>query len=778
MKKLHRSSFQLSFKNTFLLGLVVLFSLNACRPTRHLNENESLLVAVNIETKGKAKLNDDLKSISKQQPNRKLLGVFRIYLGIHNLFYNKEESKIKDKLGEPPVIYDSTLNNSSTDLMHRFLNNEGFYENSVSVQVDTIKRWFSKKPSQKVALTYNVKKGKQYLLANIQYNIKDEAISKIVRASEDKSGLKVYDPFNLDRLKEERLRIERLLKNNGYYEFSREYILFEADTSQKTQSASVTVKIKNPTFNYFNTDSLIEGSHQTFKINNVYVQMELPNGTLITGDTTYSDNMNFIGLVGKYKESAISRITYLRPGQLFSLKDQEETYRNLSALRVFSYVNIQYSPDYYSNGNVLNATVTLRPRKEKSFSIETEGTNNGGNLGTNATINFQNSNTFKGAEILTVSLNGGLEAQTIFTKKEQRQLWNGALPFNTLEFGPRVSLEVPRFLLPFVSDKVSPRGNPRTSFNASYNLQDRPDYRRNVTKTYISYTWNESPTKTHILQPLDLSYIKLDPSNQFLEVLNNIQNPFLRNSYTDNLIMASKYSFILNTQNSNNLKNHIYFRGNIETAGNLLAAVSDSWNPNVNEADGSRNIAGIRYAQYVRADVDLRYYQKFNWNKVVYRFASGLGLPYGNSVAMPFEKSFYAGGANGLRAWRVRELGPGNLPDSIERNVDQIGNMSLEGNVEWRIPVTSILEGAFFVDAGNIWNYQQKDTRDETEFEFGKLWDGTAIGFGVGLRLNFSFFILRFDGATKLKDPSKNNPNQLSPQWSDTNLNLGIGYPF
>lgn len=332
--------------------------------------------------------------------------------------------------------------------------------------------------------------------------------------------------------------------------------------------------------------------------------------------------------------------------------------------------------------------------------------------------------------------------------------------------------------MPFLADKISPRGNPRTSFNASYNLQDRPDYRRNVTKTYISYTWNASTTTTHVVQPFDLSYIKLDPSENFSEVLNNIQNPFLRNSYTDNFILASKYSYILNTKNSNKLKNHVYFRGNIETAGNLLAAASNSWNPNVNEVDGSRNIAGIRYAQYVRADVDLRYYQKFNWNKIVYRFASGLGLPYGNSVAMPFEKSFYAGGANGLRAWRARELGPGNLPDSIERNVDQIGNMSLEGNIEWRIPVTSILEGAFFVDAGNIWNYQQKDTRDETEFEFGKLWDGTAVGFGVGLRLNFSFFILRFDGATKLKDPSSENPNLLSPKWRETNLNLGIGYPF
>jgi outer membrane protein assembly factor BamA len=777
MKIFQSSSLLLRFKNTFLLGLVVLFFFTACRPTKHLEEGELLLTNITIETKGKAKFNDDLKSISKQQPNRKLLGIFRLYLGIHNLFYNKEDSKIKDKLGESPVIYDSSLTQPSIDLMHRFLKNKGYYENEVSIEADTQKRWFSVKPLNKVKLKFKINKGKEYLIASLNQTITDPSINKIVANAKNKSALNVYDPFNLDDLQYERLRIERLMKNNGYYEFSREYILFEADTSQKTKSASITVKIKNPTFNYFNTDSLIEGNHKTFQIKNVYVSMELPGGTVVTEDTTYSDNMIFIGLAGKYKEKAISRITYLRPGQLFSLKNQEETYRNLSSLRVFSYVNIQYTPDYYSNGKGLNAIITVRPRKQKSITIETEGTNNGGNLGINGAINFQNNNTFKGAEILNISMSGGLEAQTIFTDEEQRQIGNGTLPFNTLEFGPKASLEVPRFLLPFVSNKVSPKGNPRTSFNASYNLQDRPDYRRNVTKTYVSYTWNESPTKTHVVQPFDLSYIKLDPSESFLTVLNNIQNPFLKNSYTDNFILASKYSFILNTQNSNNLKNHIYFRGNIETAGNLLAASSNTWNSNTND-DGSRNIGGIRFAQYVRADVDFRYYQKFNWNKIVYRFASGLGLPYGNSIAMPFEKSFYAGGANGIRAWRARELGPGNLADSIERNVDQIGNVSLEGNVEWRIPVTSILEGALFVDAGNIWNYQQKGTRDETEFQFDRLWDGTAIGFGIGLRLNFSFFILRFDGATKLKDPSSEKPNDFNPQWGDTNLNLGIGYPF
>ena len=194
--------------------------------------------------------------------------------------------------------------------------------------------------------------------------------------------------------------------------------------------------------------------------------------------------------------------------------------------------------------------------------------------------------------------------------------------------------------------------------------------------------------------------------------------------------------------------------------------------------DGSYNLAGIRYAQYFLSDIDVRYYQQINENQMVYRFSAGVGLPYGNSNAMPFEKSFFAGGANGIRAWRVRELGPGTISDSSVTLIDQIGNLKIESNLEFRFPITKVIEGAAFADFGNIWNVKQDDMRSETKFKLDRLWEATAVGLGAGLRLNFTIFLLRFDFATPFKDPSASNPSRIQPQWRRTNLNLGIGYPF
>ncbi|MEQ8624065.1 MAG: BamA/TamA family outer membrane protein [Vicingaceae bacterium] len=765
-----------SFSITKVIYFIVLSTLfYACGPARHIKENQRLLTKVKVKSQGDSKYDDEIKSISKQQPNRRLLGLFKIYLGIYNLYYDKEDSKIKEKLGEAPVIYDSTINPVSVDLMSRFLNNKGYYENKVSAN-----SMLSKKRAK---LIFNIEKGPRYDISKLGYEISDQRIEQLFIEDSANSKLKVGDPFKLEALKDERLRIERLLKNNGYYKFSREYVVFEVDTFKNLNTAEINLKIKNPKSSYLNTDSLVEGKHQVYSISKLYVRMDYSARTAsnIGGDTTQVDSVYFIDMESdKFNKKALSRITYIRPDDIYQLEVQEQTYRNLAALRVFSYVSIQYEPDYNSTGNDLIAYIDLDPRKKRSFTVETEGTNNGGNLGINGTITYQNNNTFKGAEILNISLSGGLEVQQILTddnESNRNQLSDGFLDFNTIEFGPEISLEVPRFLLPFGANKFSPRGNPKTLFNASYNFQQRPDYERYVTETYVAYSWNETKTKTHIIQPFDLSYIKLNPSESFQEVLNDIQNPFLRNSYTDNFILALKYSFILNTKTSNRLRNYLFFRGNIESSGNLLSLVSDAWNPNVNE-DGSHNVAGIRYAQYVRTDIDFRYYHNFNYNKLVYRFFAGVGIPYGNSIAMPFEKSFYAGGANGMRAWRARQLGPGTLPDSVLQSVDQIGNMQLEANVEFRFPITNVIEGAAFMDAGNIWNLNQDDSREETNFELDRLWEGTAIGLGLGVRLNFSFFIIRLDFAAPFKDPAALDPYELKLRVGETNLNLGIGYPF
>ena len=755
--------------------LLILFT--SCGPARHLNEDEKLLTKIKIKSSKKIEFKEELKSISKQKPNRKLLGLFKIYLGIYNLYYNKEEVKIKEKLGEPPAIYDSTLLTSSVQLMSRFLNNRSYYDNEVSAKTKLSKK--------RARIQYLIKKGDAYRINNLNYTIEDLAIEQLIEKNETDAIIKKKGLFQLEDIQKERLRIERLLRNHGYYNFTREYILIEADTSQLLKFANLNVVLKNldeanqskPQTDQ--TDSTQAVLHPIFSIKDVIVRIDYTRQNIqqYSGDTLEVDKVKFIEYeLDRFRKDVLARNIYIRPGDIYNLEAQEQTYNNLSSLGIFSFVGIQFDYDF-SDGNALVVYINLNPRKQKALTLETEGTNNGGNLGINGTVSLRNNNAFRGAENFNISLNGGLEVQQILTENNDNLVGDGFLPFNTFEFGPEISFEIPRFLLPINQKRFSPKGNPRTTINASYNFQQRPDYLRNVSKLFLAYSWNETPKKKHIIQPVDLSYIKLKPSLDFLSVLENINNPFLKNSYTDNFIVATKYSFIYNSQLQDEKDNHVFLRFNLESAGNAVSLLNESVVKDQNE-DGSYNLAGIRYAQYFLSDIDVRYYQQINENQMVYRFSAGVGLPYGNSNAMPFEKSFFAGGANGIRAWRVRELGPGTISDSSVTLIDQIGNLKIESNLEFRFPITKVIEGAAFADFGNIWNVKQDDIRSETKFKLDRLWEATAVGLGAGLRLNFTFFLLRFDFATPFKDPSASNPSRIQPQWRRTNLNLGIGYPF
>jgi len=746
---------------------------NSCGPARHLEEDQHLLKKVKINYQKNQKFKDELYSLSQQKPNRKLLGLFKVYLGIYNLYYKKEESRLREKVGEPPVIFDSTLHLESAKRMETYLENRGYYDN----QVD-----FEARLSKKNAIAkYQVDKGDRYLIESLKYKIPNPRINKIYQSDSSKRELRVGKAFDLQLMKAERVRIERMMKSAGYYEFSREFVVFQADTSQKKKHANLNLNIKNKQEEVGPSDSLVESTHQIFYISKVIVRMDFDERGIGNQflDTTQLDGLIFTESgEPQFRYDVLARSIFIRPEQAYDIRRQEDSYRNLTSLGIFSYVSIKYEQDYEKSGPYLVVYIDLNPRKQKAYTLLTEGTNNGGNLGMNANITFLNRNTFGGAELLNVTVRGGIEAQQLLTTDQDERLVNNALPFNTLEFGPEISLRIPRFLLPVKMDKFSVKGSPSTTFGASYNFQRRPDFSRTVTKTYISYSWNESASKTHIVTPFDLSFISLDPSPEFERLLADVNDPFLRNSYTDNLILAFRYSYILNTQLDDKIGlNDYFFRLNIEPAGNVLNLLTDSENLKTNE-EGNDLIAGIPYAQYVRSDFDFRYYRKSTYNSTVYRFAAGLGIPYGNSKALPFEKSFFAGGSNSNRAWLARDLGPGTLNDSIQGTVDQIGNLSLEANVEFRFPITEIFEGAAFVDMGNIWNYLQEDSREETQFELNTAWDGTAVGLGAGLRLNFTFFILRFDFAAPLKDPGKDKPNLLKLYWEETNLNFGIGYPF
>jgi outer membrane translocation and assembly module TamA len=756
---------------TFINLTIVLaasIALSACDSTRHLADDEFLVTKVNLKVANEDLDKESLYNVVKQKPNRKLLGIFPLYLSVYNLFEKKPESKIRNTVGEAPVVYDSSLTKRSVEQLTLYLNNRGFYDAKVSY-----KEHFQR--NQKIRVNYTIDEKKAYLINEVNYAVTDKNIYDRIIADSNQSYLNKGINFDIDVLQNERNRLTRLLKNQGYYYFVKEYIYYEADTTDR--QVDLTIGIKNVERTNYNEEVFFE-PHQRYQINEVFVRLNYDNQLTyqLASDTIKIDDLHFID-EGEfnYKPKAIARAIFLKKGDLFQIKNQELTYQNLSALRAFNFISIQFEKDF-TNPNTINCFIRLSPRKPKSFTVEGEGTNSGGNLGVSGNLAFQNNNTFKGAETFSIRLKGGLEAQQVINSADNNNI-SSNLPFNTLEFGPEANLDVPRFLLPLSADRFSTRISPKTTINASFNFQKRPDYTRRISKIFLAYSWNETPQKTHIIQPIDISVIHLDPTPEFEEALAAVNNPFIQNSYRDHFIASSRYSFIYNGQEGSKQRNYFYFRGNAEFSGNLLNAISSLSNSSQNN-DGAYELFNIRYAQYLKTDVDFRWYRNYKFSSMVYRFSGGIGLPYGNINAMPFEKSFFAGGANGIRAWGARQLGPGSLPNDQENLVDQIGNIGLEGNVEYRFDITKIIEGAAFIDAGNIWEYNQGDDRPSTQFKVNKLWDDLAIGVGAGIRLDFTFFILRFDAATPLKDPGSPKEAQYDVRIDETNFNIGIGYPF
>ena len=373
--------------------------------------------------------------------------------------------------------------------------------------------------------------------------------------------------------------------------------------------------------------------------------------------------------------------------------------------------------------NKLNTNIYLTPSYLKSFSIETICSNNGGNLGVEGNLIYQNKNIFRGGEHLTVKLNGGLEIQQLINEQQEEIKFLG-LPFNTMEFGPEINLEFPRFLLPVNLEKFSQRANPKTNLNALFNFQKRPEYLRELIQVSFGYFWNETRFKKHFINPVNISVIYLNPTASFQERIDNEDNPFILNSYKDHFINSTSYRFIYNNQRINKITDFSYFKFDAEFAGNIQSAINKMLKkPYDSPETESYTIFNIRYSQYIKTDFDYRHYYQRKTASFVQRLNVGVGKPYGNLDVLPFEKSYYGGGANSIRAWQARSLGPGTLPDSIISNsLYQIGELKIEGNLEYRFDITKLFEGAAFVDAGNIWILKPDEGRPNAEFKMNKLW--------------------------------------------------------
>jgi outer membrane protein insertion porin family len=503
------------------------------------------------------------------------------------------------------------------------------------------------------------------------------------------------------------------------------------------------------------------------------------------GDTLRIDGCNYIDLDKKFDPDVIVRSIFFRKGAAYSRNKHDLTLNRLMNLGVFKFVNIRFVNADSAGIPRLEPHIYLTPLSLKNLRFELEGVSQSNNLaGPVLNSSYRNRNLFGGAELFTLSFEAGLEIP----------VGGGQSGGNSYEIGTRGELELPKFVTPFRLDNVSSLFVPKTHIVLGFNLLNRLLYYQLFSvDASFGYNWKESISKEHNFNPLSITFAHLTNTTQkFNDLLS--ANPLLQKSFEEQFIIGQNYSFTYNDQLEKDHMNHVYFKGSIDLSGNLLQLVQSLFIKHQATPNTPYNIFGTTYSEYYKFDIDWRYYYNTidQRSSIASRLIAGIGVPYGNSATLPYVKQFYIGGTNSVRAFSVWGLGPGSYrtPDSIAAKsfLEQAGDIKLEANTEYRFPIISIIKGALFVDAGNIWLLNEDPNRPGSKFSGKTFLDEIAVGTGFGVRLDLSFFILRFDLAFPLRIPYLpqgerwviNKINFGDPSWRKNNLafNIAIGYPY
>ena len=825
--------------------------------TKRLVNGEVLLKKVIIKCDNPAISKDDLYSYVKQKPNRKLLGLntihllkrgsigkkglltdgsgYPLYLIINNFANPKRELKRKIRrderfakkmlqyngnskgkkqnkepkkhktlgeflmnIGEAPSLIDSNKTNRSVNQILSYLNNKGYFGSTVDDTV--IYPQLQKNRRQKAIQCYIIHPSQPYTLRSIAWDIKDEgiAIAIVSDTATEYCQIKRNMNYDFDSFEAERDRITKLLKNKGYYKFSKDYIRFSIDSTIGSHQADVQITINKQELK-LNDSSFANVNHQQFTIRNIYIkslfdlQQLREDKDISNYDTTLYRNLLFlrnkdsiygtnIEKILKFKPYILEQRISFRKDIIFRQLDYETTYRQLTNLRVFRQVVID---PIEVGDNKLDMYIKLFPFSKQSYTAQFEGTtNSGSNLGIGGSVSYENNNLYGGAEILRLGIKGGTEVQQTINASSNSE----NLGFNTIQIGADASLNIPREFFPFsllVNKKKLPEKmttqDRRTVFLSSFNYQSRSDYDRTLANVSYGYTFKYLKNGKISFFPIELNIVKVKPKAGLLELLQN-PDPLLQYRFTDHLIQNLRITYILNKQKNNN-GDILFLKIDGESSGLLLREFFELSKINP-DANGSYEISKIPFSHYIRLFADGRFNKAIGaYQRLVGRSALGIGLPLSNYPTLPLEKSFYSGGANGIRAWEARTLGPGSYIIPSDQKYAQFGDIQLEYNLELRFRITKTLNGAAFIDGGNIWILKKDSSRPNADFSFKKMnfLNDLAFGPGLGLRYDLSFFIVRLDWAFKLRDPSYPigerwyNPSQRK---LSSNLNFGIGYPF
>lgn len=768
---------------------IIVSALYSCSTTRHVPDGEFLLDDVKIIVDDSSRVTSaELTDYLRQSPNNKVLGFAKLQLSTYSLSgkdSTKWYNKWLRKLGQPPVIYNDNLTQASVRQLRQALVNKGYI--NAQVEADTLHGSNRKK----IKVEYHLQPGNPHYIGSINYDIADNTIDSLLKASRIVPPLKVGDALDITALNSWRTQIAQHLRNRGYYAFVQDYVVFYADTAENMRNVDLTLKI-NPPHPATSVADTTDSFHNRYKINRVVFITNSAGSSLNTHDTSgIQDTVYYKGIEVIYGEdkylipSALEEKCYLIPNTMFRASQIDRTYEALSRMDIIKSINIEIVPAAKIEGqHYVNAFIFISRNKKQNISFEIEGTNSEGDLGFGIGINHSYRNLGRRGNVLSTKLRMNYESLS----GNISDLINNRYT----EYAAETGIIFPKFLFPVVKNSFKRRIKATTELALSFNYQERPEYTRIIAGMGWKYKWtSRSNRERRTFDLVDINYVYLPRST--IDFINQIapSNPLLRYSYEDHFIMRMGYSIyrtnkriprtgrITQAQQSG----HTYaLKLSGETAGNLLYALSSL--DGQKRRDGVYKLFNIQYAQYAKVDFDYSFTHALTSRQsVAFRAGAGVAVPYGNSRVVPFEKRFYGGGANGVRGWSVRSLGPGrfNSTNSVTDFINQCGDIRLDINAEYRAKLFWVIESALFVDAGNIWTIHNYENQPGGMFHFNTFWKEIAVGYGAGVRLDFQYFLLRLDLGMKALNPAEGQERVplFHPRWKrDATFHFSVGYPF